>query len=161
MFLFGGRQNQFWSCQIVFLTNWKKKKKKGKKSCSTQNTTKNTRNIKISGEEIKLFTRSIRTTVLHGSKTTEKAKSQVIDSPQLLRDTLHDNMNHYRNQQQWILWLYKAKSQKSQKILDTDLTVGLKKEPHPDIWYTESTCSKCVQLLCFSFVHKTWYNWGS
>lgn len=52
------------------------------------------------GKKIKLFTFSIRTKVLHGSKTTEKAKSQVTDSPQLLKDTLHDNMNHYRNQQQ-------------------------------------------------------------
>jgi hypothetical protein len=49
---------------------------------------------------------------------------------------------------------YDYTKQKSQKILDTDLTVGLKKEPHLDIWCTESTRPMCIQLLCSSFVHK-------
>lgn len=55
----------------------------------------------MGGERNKAFhSFSIRTKVLHGSKNIEKSKSQVINSPQLLRDTLHDYMNQYRNQQQ-------------------------------------------------------------
>lgn len=129
--------------QIVFVTN-------RRKICSTQYTTKKyNRNINL-GEKSALRSYSIRIDVLHGSRTLEKVNSQVTDSLQLLRDTWQHES--FGNQQQWILWLYKAKKPKnSGHKFDSGL-----EEPHPDGWRTESTRLMCAPLLCFYFVHKNW-----
>lgn len=80
MFLSGGRHSQFKNYQTVFVTNWKK-------SVAHNIQLKNTIEIeRLWSGGIKLFhSCSIRIKVLHRSKTTEKAKSQVTDSPRLLK----------------------------------------------------------------------------
>lgn len=45
-------------------------------------------------------------------------------------------------------------TKRNQKILETDLTTGLKQERHPGSWRPESTLPVCVQLLCFSYCTK-------
>lgn len=149
--LFGGRQNNLGITKLFV--------NKLKQFCSTQyHQLKIQQKYKdIWGKKLhfSFSSFSIRTRFFMGVRL-ERQKSQVTDSPQLLRETLH-NMNHYRNQQQWILWLYKAKKSKNSgyrfdyRPERRTPSRSLSHRKHIPHVHSTSVLSICEQ---------TWYKWG-